>query len=138
MLSKSEMEFLLPVLMVFEEELLGGSIFMFICSFGSYLKKDHLTFSCKYQTSVFARFRRVFFLAITKNHVRVCSCETKSVKLLKYVQNITSITNAHRSRTVGSSDLKFGVYPRDTVLYKRAKFGVRAGNSFRVTAAEVD
>ena len=39
MLSKSEMEFLLPVLMVFEEELLGGSIFMFICSFGSYLKK---------------------------------------------------------------------------------------------------
>ena len=25
----------------------------------------------------FARFRRVFFLAIAKNHVRVCSCETK-------------------------------------------------------------
>ena len=60
------MEVLLTVLMVFEEELFGGSIFMFICSFGSYLKKDHLTFSCKYQTSVFARFSSSFFLGHCK------------------------------------------------------------------------
>ena len=66
MLGKSEMEVLLTVLMVFEEELFGGSIFMFICSFGSYLKKDHLTFSCKYQTSVFARFSSSFFLGHCK------------------------------------------------------------------------
>ena len=58
------------------------------------------------------------------------TCIGYSVKRLKYVQNIAPISSARRSRAVGSSDLKFGLYPRDTVSYKRAKFGVRAGNSF--------
>ena len=40
------------------------------------------------------------------------------------------ISSAHRILVVFSSDLKFELYPRDTVSYKRTKFGVRAVNSF--------
>ena len=62
------------------------------------------------------------------------TCIGYSVKRLKYVQNIAPISSGHRSRSVSVSDLKLGLYPRGAVSYERAKYGVRAMNSFWVTA----
>ena len=46
--------------------------------------------------------------------------------------------NAHRSRLDPPRDLRFEVYPRDSVSSRRAEFGKVAVDSFRVVMAVVD